>query len=171
LLLLGLSLLVTGCATAKKKKSPEAVKAEVAESFARLQEAIDELRKDDANTEKLWGLLAEKSQDDAGKKAKAFRTDFAKRDQEEQADLAREVGATAEQIREKLTGFGYLRMMRPKLYERYWMMVAAEVDHVNVTPAGDEATVYYIPGDTERDKKSIDFVREDGQWRAILGIP
>jgi hypothetical protein len=166
-LLIGLLFLPAGCTQPKKKKSAEAVKAEVAESFNRLQAAIDELRKDD--TDKLWALLAEKSQDDAAKKAKAFRTDFAKRDKEEQAEIAQQLGATAEEIRDKLSGFGYLRMMQPKLYERYLMVVAAEVDHVTLD--GDVATVYYRPDREVRDTKSVEFVREDGRWRAVLSIP
>jgi len=166
-LLVGLSLAPAGCATTKKQKSREAVEAEVTESFVRLQAAIDELRK--GETENLWDLLAERSVDEATKKAKAFRADFAKRDKEEQEEIAQELGATADEIRDKLSPYGYFRIQRNKIYERYLMVVAAEVDHVKL--AGDEATVYYVADETNRDKKPIDFVREDGRWRAILSIP
>ena len=48
-------------------------------------------------------------------------------------------------------------------------MVAAEVDHVILD--GDEATVYYRSNDAGSDKKPVEFVREDGRWRAVLSIP
>ena len=166
-LLIGLLVLPAGCTPTKKKKKAEAVEAEVAESFGRLQEAIADLQK--RQTEKLWDILSEKSQDDAARRAKAFRADFARRDKEEQVTIAQQLSATVEEIRDKLNGFGYVRMKHETIYDRYWMMVAAVVDHVRLH--GDEATVYYKPDDSERDMKSVDFVREDGQWRAILSIP
>jgi hypothetical protein len=166
-LLIGLLFLPTGCTPTKKKKSAEAVRADVAECFNKLQAAIDELR--DGDPEKLWELLAEQSKADAAKKAKAFRTDFAKRDKEEQAEIARKFGATVEEVRDKFSGLGYFRWMSDKIYERYFLMVKAEVDHVTLD--GDEATVYYRPDDATRNTKSVEFVREDGRWRAILSIP
>src|SRR5262245_31494671 len=121
LLLVGLALAAAGCATAKKKKSPEAVKAEVAEAFTKLKEAIADMR--DGHTEKLAIILAQESRDDADKQAKAFRSEFAKLDKEEQAEQARQWGATADQIRERLSGQGYLGITHAEIYKRYWMMV------------------------------------------------
>lgn len=166
-LLIGVALAPAGCATAKKKKSLEAVKAEVTESFEKLKEAIAEMR--DGHTEKLWIVLANESLADSDKRAKAFRAEFAKLDKEEQAEQAQQWGATAEQIRDKLNGQGYLGIVHAEIYKRYWLMVGAPVD--DVTIKGDEATVYYTPDDTDRDKKSVVFIREDGDWKAVLYIP
>ena len=167
LLLVGLALAAAGCSSAKKKKSLEAVKAEVAESFTKLKEAIADMR--EGHTEKLWMILAEESLAEADKRAKSFRAEFAKLDKEEQQEQARQWGATADQIRERLNGQGYLGIRHEEIYKRYWMMVGAPVE--DITPKGDEATVYYSPDDSDRDKKSVTFVREDGEWKVVLHVP
>jgi len=167
LLLVGVALASGGCATAKKKKSSDAVRAEVAESFGKLKEAIADMR--GGQTEKLAIILSEESRNEADKRAKAFRAEFAKLDKEEQAEQARQWGATADQIRERLNGQGYLGIVHEEIYKRYWLMVGAPAD--DITIKGDEATVYYVPDDSDREKKSIVFVREDGDWKAVLYIP
>jgi hypothetical protein len=167
LLILGLALAAAGCTTAKKKKSPEAVKAEVAESFTKLKEAIADMR--EGHTEKLWLILAEESLAEADKRAKSFRAEFAKLDKDEQQEQARKWGATADQIRERLSGQGYLGITHGEIYKRYWMIVGAPAE--DITIKGDEATVYYAPDESDRDKKSVTFVREDGEWKAVLHVP
>jgi hypothetical protein len=167
LLIIGLALAAASCTTAKKKKSPEAVKAEIAESFTKLKEAIADLR--EGHTEKLWMILAEESLAEAEKRAKSFRAEFAKLDKDEQQEQARQWGATADQIRERLNGQGYLGIVHAEIYKRYWLMVGAPVD--DITPKGDEATVYYSPDESDRDKKSVTFVREEGGWKAVLHVP
>lgn len=169
-LLIGLLLLPAGCVSTKNKKSGSsaAVKAEVTESFEKLKVAIPELLK--GETEKLWDILAAVSHEEAAKKAKAFRADFATLDKEKQAELAQQMGATATEIRDKLSGYGYLRLVRDRLYENYWMVAAAPIDHIKLE-AADEATVYYTQDDSEQEKKSIVFILEEGQWKAVLRIP
>jgi hypothetical protein len=169
-LLVGLVLLPAGCTSGKKsKRTEESVKAEVTESFERLKEAIAELRRGD--TEKFWDLLAGDSKDEATKKAKAFRADFAKLDKKEQAERAKEYGATADEIREKLNGYGYLRLMQEKFYKRWWMLTAAQIDHITPDLKNDEATVFYKQDESEPEVKSLRFAFEDGKWRAMLPIP
>src|SRR5262245_17389296 len=159
--------LSAGCAVGKKKKPAESSKEEIMQSFARLQESIADLRT--GQTEKFWSMLSSETQAAAEKKAKAFRKEFAELDMEEQADRARQFGATPEQIREKLSGYGYVRLMREFIYERYLLMVAAPVDAVKM--GSDEAIVFYTLDDAERDKKPVRFVREEGDWYAVLDIP
>jgi hypothetical protein len=167
-LFIGLLLLPAGCAPPKNKRNSAAVKQDVVESFEALKVAIAELL--DGHTDRLWDVLADRSQAEAAKKAKAFRADFAKREKEEQGQMAREAGATVDQLREKLNGFGYIRLMREALYHRYWMMATAEIDHIRLE-SEDEATVYYTLDDSEQEKKPLSFFLEDGQWKAVLRIP
>ena len=169
-LLVGLLFLSGGCTTGKKnKRTEESVRAEVTESFGRLKEAIADLRRGDA--EKLWDILAEESHAEAAKKAKQFRAEFAKLDKQEQAEQAKEYGATADQIREKLSGYGYIQLMAEKFYKRWWMLTAAEIDHITLDQKKVEALVYYKQDDAEPQIPSLRFVLEDDQWNAILPIP
>src|SRR5262249_55344781 len=167
-LLIGSLLLSSGCTTGKRKKDSAAVKEQVADSFEKLKEAIADVQK--GHTEKLWDIMSDVNIRDANKKAKAFRAEFAKWDKEEQVEFAQQVGATAEDVRDKLNGYGYIRLMRDKLYDRYWMVAAAPIDHIKME-AEDEASVYYKPDDADQEKQSITFILEDGQWKAKLNIP
>jgi hypothetical protein len=169
LLLIGLMLAPAGCTVGKKKKGAEAGKEEIRDRFVRLQECIADLRT--GETEKLWRMLSSESQASAAGKAKAFRSDFAKLDKEEQTERAKLYGATPEEIREKLSGHGYLRLMREFVYERYFLLVGAPVDDNDISLRGDKAVVSYTQDDTEHDKKRIEFVREEGEWRVVLSIP
>ena len=162
-------LLPAGCSGGQRKRSDEAVKKEVRESFIRLQDSIADLRT--GLTEKLWSVLSSQSRESAEKKAKVFRKDFAKLDKDEQAEQAKQYGATPDEIREKLSGYGYVRLMREFIYERYFLVVGAPVDDNDITLRGEQAVVYYTQDDAERDKKRIELVREEGEWKAVLDIP
>jgi hypothetical protein len=168
LLLIALPLLPTGCTQPKKKRNADAIKADVAESFTRLKEAIAELR--EGQTEKFWDVLCEYSKAEASKRAKAFRADLAKREKEEQDDIAKQLGVRADDLREKLNGYGYIRLMSEKIYEEYLLVAGAAVDHVNLD-ADDAASLYYVVEDVEKDKKSFPFYLEEGEWKVKLRIP
>jgi hypothetical protein len=167
-LLIGLLWLPAGCTQSKKKRSSEAIKADVAESFARLKEAIAELR--EGNTDKFWDVLCEYSKSEASKRAKAFRADFAKREKEQQDDIAKQLGVRAEDLREKLNGYGYIRMMREKIYEDYLIVAGGAMDHVTLD-ADDAANVFYKIEDVDHEIKSFPFFLEEGEWKVKLRIP
>jgi hypothetical protein len=165
---IGLLVLTTGCTPPKKKRSSAPVTEEVKESFERLKEAIAELR--EGHTDKFWNLLSDASQAEANKRAKAFRADYAKRESHEQEEIAEKLGVRADELRERLNGFGYVRVMSETIYERYWMIPGAAVDHPNVE--GDDAVrIFYTADESDREKSSVLFVLEDGQWLADLRIP
>ncbi len=166
-LLLLVLIVLTGCSAGKKKKSDEAIRAELAESFAKLQEAISETRT--GEVDKLLTILDSESMEVAGKKSRRFGEDFAKKSADEQAEMAEKFGVSVEQLKKKMTGRDYLRLASKEIYNRYWMVCGAPIERV--AGSGSEATVYYTQDDAERDQKSIVFVREDGRWKAQLKIP
>jgi hypothetical protein len=165
---IGLLMLPTGCTPTKKKRSSAAVKEEVAESFEKLKEGIADLR--EGHTDKFWDVLCEAGQEEASKRAKAFRADFAKREKTERDEIAAELGVRADDLREKLNGFGYVRLTSKALYKEYWLLAGAAVDHVTIQ-AEDEATLFYKLDDATHEIKSLRFYQEDGQWKAELRIP
>ena len=167
-LFIGLLLLPTGCTPQKKKRNNAAIKAEAAECFEVLKDAIGELR--EGRTDKFWNLLSEASQAEAGKRAKAFRADFAKREKAEQDDIAAQLGVRADELREKLNGFGYVRIKSEVIYKEYWMVAGAAIDHPQIE-SDDVVTIYYKPDEAEQKKDWIRFVLEDGEWKADLKIP
>jgi len=164
----GLLVLPMGCAPQKKKRNTAAISAEAAESFEMLKDAIGEMR--EGRTDKFWNMLSEASQAEAGKRAKAFRADFAKREKAEQEDIAAQLGVRADDLREKLNGFGYVRVKSEAIYKEYWMLTGAAIDHPRVE-SDDVVRIYYQLDEAGQKRDSIRFVLEDGDWKADLSIP
>jgi hypothetical protein len=167
-ILVGLLVLTSGCMGSKKKRNSTPAVDEVTESFERLKEAIAELR--EGHTDKFWNMLSEASRAEANKRAKAFRADFAKRENNEQEEIAEQLGVRPDELRERLKGFGYVRVMSEKIYERYWMIPGAAVDHHKVE-SDDAVIIYYAADESDRATSSVRFVLEEGQWLADLPIP
>ena len=157
-----------GCAPPKKKRNAAAIRDDASESLERLKDAIGELR--EGRTEKFWNMLSEASQAEACKRAKAFRVDFAKREKAEQDDIAAQLGVRADDLREMLNGFGYVRIKSEVIYKDYWMIAGAAIDHAKIE-SDDVVTIYYKADEAEQKKDSIQFFLEDGEWKADLRIP
>ena len=165
-IMVALSLAVAGCSGKKKKPSEEELRQEVREAFTQLKEAISLVPK--GNLDRIWDILSSESRDAAHKKAKKYKEEFAKMDPEEQAASARDLGYAVDDIK-NMRGKGYLRLKSDKFYEQYLLVVAAPAEEITIK--GDEAKVFYRQDESEHDKRSIRFVREDGDWKALLDIP
>jgi hypothetical protein len=131
----------------------------VRERFAQLQAA---LKKPDVD--KLWLLLSRRSQGDADKAAKTIRAASAEANRKAKAEQEKVWGLKAAELAE-LTGKDYLKTTR--FVKKYAEVTDGNIDRVEVQ--GDSATVHYR--DPEGEDEKVLFVREDGQWKAWLGIP
>jgi hypothetical protein len=150
---------VVGCA-ARPTESPSAnEEGAVREKFAELQTAIK-----DGQTEKLWALLANKSQSDAERAAKDLQNAHAKASAEEKSKQEELLGMSAKDLA-GLTGIGILKTKR--FQKKYRELPESKIEKVSVQ--GDNATVHFLEPDDDHEK--LIFVRQDGQWKAWLAMP
>jgi hypothetical protein len=131
----------------------------VREKFAALQEAVG---KEDA--EKIWSLMDDQSRADAERAAQAVRAAHDKATAEEKANQEKDLGLTAAEVA-VLTGPGVLKTKR--FQRKYGELPESKVEKLTVQ--GDNATVYYVEPDN--DKEKLHFVRQEGQWKAWLAVP
>jgi hypothetical protein len=162
--ILFLILVTTGCTAGKKKKEP--TEKEAREAFSNLQEALGELR--DGDTTKLWDMLCKDSREDAEKFAKEFSAQLAKKTPEEVADLAEEYKVTPQELKKKRDGKAYVRLKSARIYKKYFLMLAAPMDHF--TYEDGDMKVYYKGEDEKSETKSVTFVHEGRQWKAVLDL-
>jgi hypothetical protein len=163
-LVLLLALFVVGCAGAKKKKEP--TENDAREAFSNLQEAIGELREGDTN--KLWDLLCKDTREDADNFAKKFSAQIAKKSPEDVAEVAEQFGVPAEELKKKITGKRYVQLIRAKLYKKYFLLLSAPMDHFTYDEG--DLKVYYKGEDEKNETKSVIFVRENKQWKAVVDL-
>lgn len=158
--LLGVALL-GGCspkttAPAHAAGDDEAV---VREQFAALQGAVGK-----ADTEKIWALMDGQSRAEAERTAQAVQAAHAKATAEEKAKQEEDLGLTAAEVA-GLTGPGVLKTKRFR--RKYRELPESKIEKITVD--GDNATVYYVEPDD--DKEKLRFVRQEGRWKAWLVVP
>lgn len=156
--------LVAGCSGGKKKKEP--TENDAREAFNTLQEALGDLREGDTN--KLWDVLCKDTREDADNFAKRFSSQVAKKSPEELAEVAEEYGVPADELKKKITGKRYVQLIRSKLYKKYLLMLSAPMDHFSYEDG--DLKVYYKGEDEKNETKSVIFVRENKQWKAVLDL-
>ncbi len=116
------------------------------------------------DVEKIWSMLNDKSKATAEKFVKDVQTAHAKAGAKDKTEMENELGMSGAEIA-KLTAMGYLKTKR--FQKKYDEMPDSKVEKVVVQ--GDNATVHFLEPDG--DKEKLIFVRQDGQWKAWLGIP
>jgi hypothetical protein len=163
--LLVMAAFVSGCSKGPTDPVPvpsdnsAQAEAAVREKFVEVQSAIKA-----KDTDKLWGLLSKKSQAEAETRAKEIRTAYEQSKSEERSGLEKEWGLPGAELA-KLTGVGVLKTSRfvRKVDE------IAESTITRVSAASDTGTVYFDEPDGDHEK--LNFVREEGQWKAWMTIP
>jgi hypothetical protein len=158
--------LAAGCARQEAKDAkegkapPEDAEAQVKARFGELQAAAKA-----GDVERLWALLAGKSQTDAERVAKEVRSAYAAAGAEGKKRQEESLGLSAKELAE-LTGKGYLRTKR---FRRKANEIAGG-EYKKVTVEKESATVsFFDPEDNETER--VVFVREAGEWKAWLSIP
>jgi hypothetical protein len=116
------------------------------------------------DVEKIWAMLNDKSKATAEKFVKDVQTAHAKAGAKDKTEMEDALGLNGVEIA-KLTAIGYLKTKR--FQQKYDEMPESKVEKVVVQ--GDNATVHFLEPDGEKEK--LIFVRQDGQWKAWLGIP
>ena len=127
--------------------------------FKTLQSAVKA-----GDTEKIWSMLSDKSKSAAEKTAKDVQAAHAKAGAKDKADIEEALGMKAADIA-KLTGPGYLKSKR--FQKKYDELPESKIEKVAVQ--ADGITVHYLEPDGDHEK--LIFVRQDGVWKAWLGIP
>jgi hypothetical protein len=135
------------------------VEAQVRDAFAHFQAAVAR-----ADSEELWGLLAEKSRADAERVARDVRAADEQASRDGKAKLAELLGLPGKEVA-KLTGQGFLKTRRFR--DKYDEAASGKVTKVVVQ--GESATVHWDDPDGEREKTI--FVREGDRWKAWLSMP
>jgi hypothetical protein len=132
---------------------------EIKTAFAALQSAVKA-----EDVDKIWGLLAKDSQDEAEREAKVVRDGFGKLTNKKKAAFQEKMGLSAKEMTE-MTGKLYLKS-KP-FTEEVDDLPDSKLDKVVV--AGESATVHYT--DEEGKRETIDVVREQGQWKFDVSVP
>jgi hypothetical protein len=133
--------------------------AMVRSKFKAMQSAVKS-----RDVEKIWAMLNDKSKATAEKFVKDVQVAHAKAGAKDKTEMEDALGLNAAEIA-KLTAIGYLKTKR--FQQKYDEMPDSKVEKVVVQ--GDNATVHFLEPDG--DKEKLIFVRQDGQWKAWLGIP
>jgi hypothetical protein len=158
-----MGLLLLGCSNKPgggfSPVSTEGMEPQVRQRFHDLQAA---LTANDAD--KLWELLAAKSQKDADQIARSVRETYDKAGAEEKAKLEETLGLPGAELA-ALSGKGYLKT---KLFRNKFREVPeSKID--KVTFVEHNATVYFHEPDGDKEKAI--FILEDGGWKAWLTVP
>jgi hypothetical protein len=151
--------LAVGCSSNSTGPTPADEEGAVRMQFAELQSAM---RSGDA--EKVWELLDSKSQGDAEHVARDLQAVRSKAGVEEKAKQEEALGLPGAEL-DRLTGQGFLRTRR--FQSKYHELPASRIEKVTVQ--GDNATVYYLEPDG--DKEKLIFVRQGGRWKVWLAMP
>lgn len=133
--------------------------ADVRAKFGELQSAV---KKND--TDKIWALLSDKSKATAEKTVKDIQAAHAKAGAKDKGDIEAALGLSAAEIA-KLTAQGYLKTKRFRT--KYDELPESKIEKVVVQK--EDATVHFLEPDG--DKERLIYLRQDGQWKAWLGIP
>jgi hypothetical protein len=150
--------LFLGCA--KQPDSPAADEEPALRAqFAELQEALKI-----CDPEKLWILLASRSQADAERVANTIQAAYTKATAGNKAGLEKTLGLSGTDLT-ALTGRGYLKTKR--FQEKYHELPGSTIERIVLE--GKNAVVHYLESDGDKEKAV--FVREDGQWKASLPMP
>jgi hypothetical protein len=159
-------LLLLGCSNPPGPPAPPKPTDEqqIRDTFARLQAALEQHRKTGDQAEVIWEFLAPDTQADARREAKAIRTRYVAADKNEKATMQEKLGLSEEEL-PSLKGPG---LLRSKLFPgKYDELVGSRVEKVTLK-GEEEASLRYVEDDG--DKVDLRFVRDDGRWKAVLGI-
>jgi hypothetical protein len=157
--------LVAGCTRqegqeAKGAKGQPESTDQVKARFGELQAAAKA-----GDVERLWALLASKSQTDAERIAKEVRSAYAEASAEAKKRQEESLGMSGKELTE-LTAKGYLRSKRFR--KKSDEIAGGQFKKVAVE--AESATVYFFdPEDNETER--VVFVREGEEWKAWLPIP
>jgi hypothetical protein len=156
-----LLVLLAGCPStpsesAKKNADPEAAIRQVFADFQGGLKAHDGA--------KLWDVLAEDSRQDADRKAKEIKSDFAKADEQQQAELAKKFALTAGDLR-NIDGKGYLKTQQ--FFGLYHEVPDSNLKSVSVS--GEKASLKFIEEDG--DEVTMKLQQEQGHWKLIVEMP
>lgn len=128
--------------------------------FGELQEAIK-----NGDTDKLWSMLDSRSQAEAENAARVVLAQYSSAGPEQKARLEAALGLSAADMA-GLTGKIVLKT-KPFLNSKYRDLPGSQIE--KVTGTGDDATVYYL--ETDGDREKLIFVRQQGLWRVWLAVP
>jgi hypothetical protein len=152
-----------GCARGPANPAPPAgqpadAEASVREKFQELQAAYKA-----RDTERIWTLIAGKSQAEAEAQAKVLRTAYEKADAGKRTQMEKDEGLSGQELA-RLTGKTFLRTSR--FHHKQNEVATSTIERVTAGP--DTATVYYLEQDDDHEK--MHFFLEDGQWKAWITI-
>jgi hypothetical protein len=157
-----LALLLAGC-TAPAEKTPakggDRDEAEVRQVFTDFQAALKQ--RDGA---RLWDLLAEDSRQDADRRAKGLKDDFAKADEAKRAEMEKNLELPAHAL-PILDGKGYLKSKQ--FFGKYHEVPDSKLKDIAVK--GDKAQLNYVEEDG--DEERLQLVREQGHWKLLVEMP
>jgi hypothetical protein len=156
--------LVAGCPGTSptdpaKKDVPTKDEGEIRKLFADFQAAVKE-----RDGDQLWDLFADESQQDADRKAKTIKEDFAKADAEAKKAMAKKLDVPEADLGE-LTGKKYLKSQQ--FFGKYHEVPESSFQKAAIT--GDKATIHYKEEDGDAVKQPA--VRENGKWKLVVEMP
>jgi hypothetical protein len=150
---------LVGCDTSKRPADTAIDQEPVRIAFTTLQKA---LKAHDA--EQIWGLLDKSSQEDAEAAAKLWKMHLAAADA---AEVKKKLGISPEELA-KLDGKGFLKT--EAFYEKEIEEIhqAQKIEDIKIDR--DTAMVRYPDPGKQGDFDKVNFVRQDGQWKARLAM-
>ncbi len=158
-LMLGASILLTGCNAPPSASPASSDEAKLQRVFKDFQQAFE-----DRKAERMWTLLDSSTQAAAERAAEQHRAAYAKESGAEKTAREKKLGLAGDAIA-TLTGASYLnaKPFRTKYHD------VPEYKIAKFAVTGEKATIDLLADDGDKD--TFELVRHGDAWKLVLAIP